>query len=232
MIVETGQPLLISNLELGGMLQQLGDIGDRDSSSDSHQRSDLNTPAVALFDLFSDIRKSFKVQTAVRMNASFPYISPAVALPTIPRRRIVDAGYYDNFGMNTALTWLSQESVIRWLKEYTSGVIFVQIRSYQLGSGEVDDAADSGPAYFPLPDWLTAPIQGAFSARSSSMVFRNDAQLRIFASRFCDNFVQSVTFENRASAEEIGMSWYLRPEELERMDIELAEQRNANPSYS
>ena len=39
------------------------------------------------------------------MNASFPYISPAVSLPVDPPRRVVDAGYYDNYGVNLAAAW-------------------------------------------------------------------------------------------------------------------------------
>ena len=39
------------------------------------------------------------------MNASFPYISPAVSLPVDPPRRVVDAAYYDNYGVNLAAAW-------------------------------------------------------------------------------------------------------------------------------
>jgi len=40
------------------------------------------------------------------MNASFPLVSPGVSLPTTPPRRVVDAGYYDNHGVNLAAMWL------------------------------------------------------------------------------------------------------------------------------
>jgi hypothetical protein len=34
------------------------------------------------------------------------YVSPAAWLPTKPRVRIVDAGYYDNYGVDIAAHWL------------------------------------------------------------------------------------------------------------------------------
>ncbi|MEM8742014.1 MAG: hypothetical protein AAGE13_11045, partial [Pseudomonadota bacterium] len=80
MLVETGQPLLIGNLDM-----------DKVRSGDRSERA-------VFFDWFRDSRDSFKLKTAVRLNAAFPYIAPSSALPTSPYRRVVDAGYYDNYG--------------------------------------------------------------------------------------------------------------------------------------
>src|SRR5690348_15616845 len=75
-----------------------------------------------LFPLATD----FQVATAVRMNATFPLVSPTVELPTRTRRRVVDAGYYDNYGIQVASAWLQMNR--EWLVENTSGVLLVQIR--------------------------------------------------------------------------------------------------------
>ena len=76
--------------------------------------------------LFPDAKDRFKVSTAARMNATFPYLSPAVDLPTDPPRRVVDAGFYDNYGVGVAAGWLNFWGP--WLVENTSGVLLIQIR--------------------------------------------------------------------------------------------------------
>jgi len=67
-----------------------------------------------------------KFTSALRMNATFPYITPYVSLPTEPTISVMDAGMRDNFGVDTAIRMLF---VMReWIEQNTSGVIFVQIR--------------------------------------------------------------------------------------------------------
>ena len=40
------------------------------------------------------------------MSATFPFASPAVSLPMDVPRRVVDAGYYDNYGVDLATSWI------------------------------------------------------------------------------------------------------------------------------
>lgn len=64
--------------------------------------------------------------SALRMNASFPYVTPNLSLPSEPRMQVMDAGLTDNFGFTDAARFLY---VFRkWISENTSGVIFVSIR--------------------------------------------------------------------------------------------------------
>jgi hypothetical protein len=81
------------------------------------------------FRLFPAAR-SIKLSTALRMNAAFPYVTPAVKLPTNPPRRVVDAGYLDNYGVGLAADWLMRNRV--WLKTHTSRVLLIQIRAYPI----------------------------------------------------------------------------------------------------
>jgi hypothetical protein len=53
-------------------------------------------------------------------------VSPAVNLPTDPPRRVVDAGSYDNYGIQIASAWIRRNNA--WLAENISGVVLVQIR--------------------------------------------------------------------------------------------------------
>ena len=68
--------------------------------------------------------------SALRMNATFPYVLPNVWLPTNPVIDVMDAGLRDNYGQESALRFIS---VFKdWLKENTSKVILIQIRDRSL----------------------------------------------------------------------------------------------------
>lgn len=67
--------------------------------------------------------------SALRMSATFPYITPNVKLPSEPAMEIMDAGLSDNFGITDAVRFLY---VFReWISQHTSGVIFLSIRDSQ-----------------------------------------------------------------------------------------------------
>lgn len=69
---------------------------------------------------------NLRLTTALRMNATFPYILPVVKLPSKPEMNIMDAGLRDNFGIEIAARYLS---VMRdWLQQNTRDVILLQIR--------------------------------------------------------------------------------------------------------
>jgi len=67
-----------------------------------------------------------RVLTALRMNATFPYILPNVWLPTEPIVDVMDAGLRDNFGQETTLRFI--ENFNDWIQKNTGGVIILQIR--------------------------------------------------------------------------------------------------------
>ncbi len=65
--------------------------------------------------------------TALRMNATYPYILPNVHLPSNPEIEVMDAGFRDNYGILSATRFVQ---VFRaWIREHTSGVVLVQISS-------------------------------------------------------------------------------------------------------
>lgn len=80
-----------------------------------------------------------KVLTALRMNATFPYVLPNVWLPTNPVIDVMDAGLRDNYGMETSLRFI--HTFKDWLKENCSKVVLLQIRDRSLS--DWDKAYDS-----------------------------------------------------------------------------------------
>lgn len=74
------------------------------------------------------------ILSALRMNATFPYVLPNVWLPTNPVIDVMDAGLRDNFGQETSLRFV--EVFQDWLKENTSKVVLLQLRDRSLSDWE------------------------------------------------------------------------------------------------
>ncbi len=70
---------------------------------------------------------NLKVTSAIRMNATYPYILPYVSLPSEPEIKVMDAGFRDNYGIETTVKFI--HIFKDWIKENTSGVVVVQVRS-------------------------------------------------------------------------------------------------------
>jgi hypothetical protein len=82
-------------------------------------------------------RDSLRFLTALRMNATYPYVLPFVQLPTKPIVRVMDAGYRDNYGVLTAARFV--QNFAPWIREHTSGVIMIQISAFRNTDGETED---------------------------------------------------------------------------------------------
>ena len=73
--------------------------------------------------------------TALRMGATFPFITPNIQLPSNPQMEIMDSGLSDNFGMQDALKFVHVFE--DWIEENTSGLLFLTIRDSEKFS-EID----------------------------------------------------------------------------------------------
>ena len=83
---------------------------------------------------------NLKMLTALRMNATYPYVLPGVWLPTNPVIDVMDAGLRDNNGQETSIRFL--HTFRDWINQNTRGVVIIQIRSRQKGSW--DDTYSGG----------------------------------------------------------------------------------------
>jgi cytochrome bd-type quinol oxidase subunit 2 len=246
MLVEDGRQLIISNLFLQSLTENAGNFLRGDPSKglarpqaltkaqdttaaqpDGAYRYSLS--ALELFQLFPDAWSTFQLGTGARMNASFPYVSPAVDLPTSPRRRVVDAGYYDNYGIKTATAWIYHHK--EWLEKNTSGVVLIQVRDLAserrrlFPAGQASDENSWG--WYRGIEWLTGPLVGASSARESVMSFRNDEQVETLSDLFNaskgKDFFTTVVF---SFGEEIALNWYLGQAGNDRVKGDWNEGRN------
>ena len=87
----------------------------------------LGADAIDFSALFSKQQAmDLRVLTALRMNATFPYVLPNVWLPTRPVIDVMDAGLRDNIGAETSLRFL--DNFKDWIRANTGGVILLQLR--------------------------------------------------------------------------------------------------------
>ncbi len=93
---------------------------------------------------------NLRLLTALRMNATFPYVLPNVWLPSTPVIDVMDAGLRDNYGPETALRFI--DVFKDWIKQNTSGVVMIQIRDRKVGSW--DDPFESGD----ISELVTKPM--------------------------------------------------------------------------
>lgn len=70
--------------------------------------------------------KKLLVTSAMRMDATFPFILPNPVLPTNPPTYVMDGGALDNFGTETTIRFL--KTFRDWINKNTSGVVIIQIR--------------------------------------------------------------------------------------------------------
>jgi hypothetical protein len=84
---------------------------------------------------------NLRFTTALRMNATYPYVLPNVYLPSEPAIEVLDAGFRDNVGLKSATRFIH---VFKdWIKENTSGVVIVIVRAFER-STHIETSKDRG----------------------------------------------------------------------------------------
>jgi hypothetical protein len=207
MCVEDGRRLLISNLDLHDLAQIEARVG-RDPDDMPPVRT-----AIEFFKQFPD-GIELSVAQAARMSASFPFISPAVVLPTRPRCRVVDAGYYDNYGIDAAASWIYCNR--KWFRANSCPVCLLEVRASRLSArlAAPPGAEDAGSRGARLSGWfwrslepLTTPSEGQEAARDAGMSFRQRETLRLVENCLGGGVsFRSFLFE---CPEELPRTWYL-----------------------
>jgi hypothetical protein len=230
MVVESGRRLLISNLDLSRLAETkpLEPILITDRSGPEADAARIySRSAIEFFRIFPEARATFSLQTAVRMSATFPFASPAVNLPTDVPRRVVDAGYYDNYGVDLATSWIYVNQ--DWIRKHTSGVALIQIRAYPSEQEVLSffglPGEDQRGLLTKLQDrlmtsfqGLSSPLAGGLSAREWSMRFRNATQVRVLDDLLNRNrsprLFETFVFENST---EFAMNWFLSDRDITSM---------------
>ena len=154
--------------------------------------------------------------TAARLSAAFPYVTPAAqaklrsdgATPGLElkepwqRFHFIDGGYYDNFGVTSALDWL--EPVLKARIEDPDlafkKVIIIQLRASPKTPRTCYQVADGAQAA------LVGPVMGLLNIRNGVALSRNEIELDRFIESWNKRFeledkpvhISTVVFEPRS----------------------------------
>ncbi len=143
--------------------------------------------------------------SALRMNASFPYICPAVTLPSEPEMEIMDAGFRDTYGPTIAIKHLF--AMRTWIEKNTSGVVLVQIRDMP----KLTPVGPNPPRS--LISMLMNPLGHIYSNMFSMQDYTND-DLTVYAHQWLKTELEVIDLELMHSTEgNISMSWHLTSHE-------------------
>jgi hypothetical protein len=215
-IINDGRRLLISPIQLSYLTSNV-----KSSENDSRSLSeDIEFSKLFKQQGAGDLRFG----SAIRMNATFPYILPSVSLPSKPIIEVMDAGYRDNFGAKTSIRYLY--NFRDWLAENTDQVVFLQIRENHK-SNELRTHSKST-----ISELMLSPLGNVYDNLSKIQDYQNE-QLFMYAQTW---FKGKITFVEmdlnpplKPEGEVISMNFHLTSLEKKRIHnaIELPENKKA-----
>ncbi len=147
---------------------------------------------------------SLRFLSALRMNATFPYIMPAAQLPSEPGFQVMDAGIRDNYGVQNSVRYLV--TYRQWILENTSGVVFVQVRdNYKYEQSEMS-------AIKSIFQKMVSPFKNLSGNFIVMQDYVNDSFLEYLKTLYNGN-INFVDFEMPQKEERISLSWHLTEKE-------------------
>lgn len=210
LMVEDGRRLLVSNLDLSELAVETAPTLTEPAAGVFAQHGRISQPAVEFFRLFPEAHERFALSTAARLSATFPYVSPAVNLPTAPARRVVDAGFFDNYGVGIAAGWLLRNK--RLVEEHCGGVAVIEVRAFPLEqekTGLPDTLLNPGGGLLTsVLAGVSTPAEALGVIQSAGAYYRNDHLLGVLDDVF--NSPERPNYFVRANLECAGdgsLSW-------------------------
>ena len=159
--------------------------------------------------------RNLRFLTALRMSATFPYITPNIRLNSEPAIEIMDAGIADNYGISDALRFLY---VFRdWFSRNTSGVILLSIRDTE------KDPIISRTTNPSIIQRIGAPISSVYNNLGNIQDLNNDKNIEFAGSWFNQKLnvieIQYNTSSIFEGQEFININRELHEKEIERASL-------------
>jgi hypothetical protein len=156
--------------------------------------------------------------SALRMSATFPYVTPNVSLPSYPPIEIMDAGISDNFGISTAVHFL--HTFKDWISANTSEVIFISIRDSQKNKPIEKELKNS---FFHR---IFTPIRSLYRNWANIQDLNNDLKLELAQSWFDGNirrieleYVPTTIFKEKDLPPDMHPDAQQKKKEIERASL-------------
>lgn len=193
--------------------------------------------------------------TAARLSAAFPYVTPAARAKFRPgaaqeqtgldkdyqQYHLIDGGYYDNFGIASALDWLEPVLQARYQGERDhedNGLEFTRVALIELRAFPVPFRncyqSEQGAA-----SAIIGPTIGLYNIRTGSAFSRNEIEISRFkeswANRLANVKIERFVFQppllssvtECGEEKEIGpLSWHLTQREINNLNKQWQESAN------
>lgn len=192
-----------------------------------------------------DFQRLFEVQgandlkytSALRMNASFPYITPNISLPSEPSIKVMDAGVTDNFGLTDAMRFIY---VFKdWFAENTESIVFISIRDTK----RVQVIEPQG--FQSIFGKISSPINSVYNNLTNFQDINNEYKLQYMKSWYPDsinNFVieynmyddykmtstmNGTTTQDSTKAKRPSLNWHLTYSEKQSLIRNIKSEHNS-----
>lgn len=240
-LVNDGRRLIISNVDMRPAIEHLVPPSDgpiQDDSSRVRSRS-----GIQLRDYLS--LHKIDLATAARLSASFPFVTPAAALPFAPPIRVLDAGYYDNYGIALAIEALRLRGACEPRDDTPQKRFLIEIDALdRSGLADISDKArrpERNPASSGISRWVfntihrvaeglrrpattlsrafqgwIAPVATLYNTREAINSFGNDAAIAALVQQ--DPEIEVIRISNTSEVDTL--SWKLTRAELRTLEVE------------
>ena len=196
-IVNDGRKLLISSQGVSYLT----------AGPDQWSASFNYTPDAVEFNrLFEGMHpEDLRFTSALRMSATFPYITPLTELPTEPMIEVFDAGMRDNIGTDNVVRFL--HTFNEWLSIHTSGIVIVQTRDKR----KVREPEQSSENT--IVNSLSRPLKSFYGNLFSVQDYNHDREL-MTAGAWLHVPLDVLDFElKNEEPDVISLSWHLTERE-------------------
>ncbi len=147
---------------------------------------------------------NLKLTSALRMNSAFPYVMPAISLPSSPAMEVMDAGIRDNYGIMNSIQFLHTFS--QWIESNTSGVVFLQIRDTYKHLKVEDNSVKT------IVEKLMTPMRNVSGNFLIMQDYNFDRYLQ-HASSWLKVPLDVVIFQMPETDDRVSLSWHLTESE-------------------
>lgn len=176
--------------------------------------------------------ENLRFLTALRMSATFPFITPNIELPSQPVMEVMDTGLSDNFGIQDALrfTYVFQD----WIETHTSGVVLVTIRDSEKSTEIVEKPS---PRIF---ERVFNPLKNIYSNWDNVQTIQNEVLFNYMAESMPFD-LEKVEFEYAPELVQVGeltesqetmkrasLNWRLTSQEKESILLSIHTSKNQN----
>lgn len=190
----------------------------------THQFEENEIKAVENID-FHDLlsrqnTNDIKFTSVLRASATFPFVMPMMTIPTKPEIQLMDAGIRDNYGLKTALLYIT--TMKKWIEENTSGVILVEIRDTKK---IMDDESYSKISFLGK---ITMPFGNMYKNFPKVQDYNQDELLNATKINlpFAVDVISFNLMENKT--DRISLSWHLTSQEKKKIKAASNSETNKN----